>query len=457
MAPDIVVYKSPDQMKAYLFVPEQLRGSYPSKTVLLERLAHAGVLHGVDEGALDHMVAETVCDRRVQVATGRAPAAGTHGKLQILIDTSERGRPRQLENGGVNHRDLQLIFNVRAGTPLARRIPPVPGKPGITITGEPVEPPPVQPAEFRQGVGTKVSDEDPDVLVAAVDGQVMIERDGRISVTDSRIIRGDVDYSTGNISVLGNLRITGSVRAGFEVRARGMVSIGGSVEDARVYCTGDLQVAGGAVGSEKALIRCGGSVAVHHVEGFSIDADKDVVIAEDAVHAKVQARGTAKVRAVVGGSISAGAGIIAHSIGAPAETRTIVELGGAYLLRMQRQEAESKQEGTRLALHECGEEMFRLVRDSMDESGQLEAEQETRLDELKKRRELLGGQHEKLEKQIRKIDEAMDTALEPVVKTDTLFPNTMVRFGPMEKVIREKLSHVVIGAQSDRITITRQI
>ncbi|MBD3391567.1 MAG: DUF342 domain-containing protein, partial [Chitinivibrionales bacterium] len=363
-----------------------MRDTYPTVGDLRDCLRTRGICHGIKHDVLEFMAAGRICKERVCVAEGDAPQPGEPGKLEYLFDTSSRGRPQESSDGRVDLRNLQLVINVEKGQELVRRLPPAAGTPGRSVYGEGIDPSPEPEAQFKMGAGIRVSDDDPNVLVAEIDGAVVMSPDEYVEVIKSEIIASDIDYNTGNVSFTGDLTIRGSVRAGFEVNAKGNLRIGGNVEDAAVSCTGNLEIAGGAVGSGNALVTCGGSMKVRHVERFIVKVGGDLCITEDAIHSDIVAQGRVQARSIVGGTTSAGEGIQAEVAGAAAETRTVLDAGGTFAIMQEKTELEKQIGSLTIELTGVRDAQYNLVKDAMDEKGVMSAADEGVLDELWTRR-----------------------------------------------------------------------
>lgn len=61
-------------------------------------------------------------------------------------------------------------------------------------------------------------------LIATMDGHLEYSN-GAFYVRPVLEIRGDVDYSTGNIDFIGDVQIAGDVRENFSVRATGSITV----------------------------------------------------------------------------------------------------------------------------------------------------------------------------------------------------------------------------------------
>ena len=55
--------------------------------------------------------------------------------------------------------------------------------------------------------------------------------------------------------------------------------------------------------------------------------------------------------------------------------------------------------------------------------------------------------------QMELIDKKLESAPIPYVKASTVFPNTLIKFGSIEKLIKEKLFQARIVAEGDKIVV----
>ena len=445
------VLHTPDKLRGYLKV---LRGddeTYPRYDELSSLLRRYGVAFGVQEDVVQQMAAQRMFDKSVNVAVGRAAVPGIAGQLEFLFDVGGSGKPRERADGGVDHRDLSFAVNVTSGTKLVRRIPPVAGKPGTDIFGRPIAVSPPPDVVLRGGSGTIVSSEDENVLLAAIDGAVCIDRYGVVEVSQTRTVHGDVDYATGNIVFSGDLTITGTVRAGFSVTATGDLVVAGSMEDGAARSSSSIEITGGAAGSGKGEIVAQGSVRVQYAENFKISAGGDIVVAEDVIHCRLQARKGIFARSIVGGEVQVGALLESETIGNSAEARTVVCVQGAAAQIARREE--SLRSLTRLSsAHALArEEMYTLVCRGMDAAGRLSTEHEEELAGLKVRDRETVEAIARSEETIREITAQIESAPVPVIGAATMYPNTIIRYGTAEKQIHEKRCDILITFDKDQI------
>jgi len=438
------VLHTPDKLRGFIAVVSDSDGSFPTRSEIVKRLERHGVVYGLVEERIDTLAAERIVGKRVEIANGTPPRPGKAGVLEMLVDITGAGKPRIRSDGSVDHHDLKFAVNVRKEQPLLRRIPPVPGTDGIDIFGKPVQLPPPADVVLRGGEGTMVSPEDANLLVAAQDGAIQLNRDGLLEVHTERNIPGDIDYSTGNVTFAGDIRIGGTVRAGFTVKADGTLFIGGSVEEATVVAGGDLTITGGASGSGKGHLESEGSITVKYCENFLLKSGGSITVKEDVIHCTAIVRDVFKARSIVGGSITAGKMCCADNVGNTAEVKTCIEMEGHFAARTARDQAIKKMTVTMTGLGNCKEEMYRLVRDSMDDTGTLDADTKARLDELVAQRKGLMAESGALQDQVEKLDEMIAHFDDPLIRVRNLFPNTIIKYGQLERLIKEKQSNVVI-------------
>jgi hypothetical protein len=450
----ISVSHTADGLKAFVCVPESMVGNYPSVEELRIALAEKGIVFGVDNDALERMVGGVVYNVNIEAAHGLPPVDGTPGRIDILVDVSSRGKPKALPGGRVDHRDLGYVVNVRKNTQIMRRIPPYPGTDGKSVLGKPIhcnQPPRIL---LLPGPGTRILEQDTDVLVADRDGAVAVFPNGKAVVLDEKEIPVDIDYATGNISFMGNLRIMGTVRGGFEVEAAGNVWIGGSVEDAKVTAGGDLEIVGGATGVGNCVLKSGGSLKVRHLQNFSVHAIK-VEIVEDVVHSTVWAEKTIAAKAIVGGSISVGQILDVDSIGTLAEPRTVIDLGGMNLLLEQKYGLLKDLAAITAEAGTIKGAMFNLVKDEMDAGGMLPPGAVERLDALKQKVVECTEKNVQIQGTIETLDEKLNQKSVPVLQARTIYPNTLIKAGSLEKNIKEMLTHVKISVDQGMITLEK--
>ena len=193
-------------------------------------------------------------------------------------------RPRQLADGSVDHYDLNYVQSVVSGQLLAEfeEIGSEADAPHDAYTGLIFEEP-----EFPAGNGTAVNPDNPLQLMATQNGYVFY-LDGEIAVKRTLNVRHDVDFSTGNISFVGDIRVHGSIRAGFTVSARD-IEVMDIIEAATVKAQGSLACASGLKGADHGEIEVGKSIKIGFCEKGVLKAGHDILVETACLHSEVYA------------------------------------------------------------------------------------------------------------------------------------------------------------------------
>ncbi|HON10316.1 MAG TPA: FapA family protein [Chitinispirillaceae bacterium] len=439
---EISVLHTPDGLRAFIQIPSKGTAWKITPDDLRQFLNRKGIIFGIINEALIE-ISNGGVQNRIEVARGIPPRPGVPGRIQMLVDTSGMGKPKTLSDGRVDHRDLGLVVNIKKGTVLARKIHPRPGTEGKNVFGKPIPVPPVSDVALRPGVGTSISEADPDLLVADIDGALGVDEEGNVEVRNEKVLNGDIDYSTGNITFCGHLCIKGSIRSGFIVETVGDLKVGGNIEDATVKCGGNLEVRGGAMGSGNGKIHCRGNFSASHIENFSVEADNDVLIGEEIMHSNVISGGKVRARQIIGGSVVA-VEIDADVVGSSAETKTVLDVGRELMLVQERHLLLKELVYNVNEFVSLKQQVYSYVKDVMDENGYMPSEEEKNLEKLKQKIIEVNDACLKLQSRVKEIEMLQKNCkADPGVMIGTAYPNTLIKYGSGEKMITEKTERLV--------------
>lgn len=230
-----------------------------------------------------------------------------------------RLHPRVKADGSVDHHDLEYVQNVVKGQVLA-----------AFVSAEQVQGSPVRELSQRRlpaGPGTRVHPERDDLLLADKNGHVSY-RDNLIVVQDTVTVPADVDYSTGNITFVGALRVQGAVRSGFQVSAD-RVRVAGLTEGASVTAVSDVRLDGGIKGNGRANIHGRQDVLAGFCENALIKAGRDIKIRSSCLHSRLFAGHRVLVKQrLIGGECHAFNGVlVGEQLGGGLSSETVVSLG----------------------------------------------------------------------------------------------------------------------------------
>ncbi|TSB47591.1 FapA family protein [Alkalicoccobacillus porphyridii] len=184
------------------------------------------------------------------VATGKQPGEGREGRVELLLNLDIKNGPQISEEGLANYREIKVIPNIEQGKIIALIHQPVQGKPGYTITNEPIDAIPYQEIVVKSGKGVVIID---DKIVAIDSGRPHIQKRGklhRVSILPKLTHRNDVNIATGNIHFKGDVEIFGEVQQGMVVEAEGNIHIHKAVNNAEVLTSGSVNINGNIIHSE---------------------------------------------------------------------------------------------------------------------------------------------------------------------------------------------------------------
>ncbi len=305
-------------------------GKVLDKDDVMLALRNAGIVYGVDEAKVEDAISQKVFGKSYLVGTGLEPARGKDGLLEFHFDISKKTlKPKVLEGGKVDYRDVDLFEMARAEQVLITVHQPTPGTDGKNIFGESI---PFQPGKLPpilpRGKNVKIS-EDGLQLISEINGQVSLVSN-KVSVNPILEIQGSVDNSTGNVQFIGSVIVRGNVISGFSIVASGDLDVYGAVEGASIYCDGNIVLHSGVQGAGKANIVAGGFIKAKYIENSTIVANGDV-FADSIMHSDVRCGGdltlAGKRGFLIGGKFKVRNKITAMTIGSSMATVTELEVG----------------------------------------------------------------------------------------------------------------------------------
>jgi uncharacterized protein (DUF342 family) len=450
----ILVTHTPDGLQAFLTVLAQREKSYPTDQDLFSAFKDSGVVFGINNQAILDMIGAKTVNQKVEIAHGIPSEPGIAGRIEMLIDVTSIGKPKVRSDDSADFHDICYVINVRQGDRIARRIPPIRGKEGTSVQGKPIVPPFPKDVRLPAGIGTVPAKNDPDLLVAETDGGISVEPGGVIVVRKEEKIMGDIDYQTGDVKFSGDLTVTGSLRAGFSIETKGNVFIGGSVEDSTIRSKGAIVIKRGAVGAGNGCIECRGAMRARHLENFRVTAGADVVIDEDMVNATVESNGIIYAKSIRGGSVTSMLGVEAGEIGSSGEIKTIVDIGKKYERMQARYKLLSKLAALATETEKNRELVFLFVRDNLDMAGTLSIANEEMLAVMKLKIKELHDTYTVTQTEIEKLDTQLFESEDTYIKAEVIYPNTIVKFGVGEQLIREPLRRVRLTPVEKGATVT---
>lgn len=322
---------SGDGLTAWLLVyPPVGAGRKLDRAMLTEALEEQKVCFGVDEALLDRLPQET--ERYFRLFTAARGTPPVHGADGRVVDLFPRTTERTLavdEHNRVDYASVDFISNIEKGGEICRIIAPTRGVPGQTVDGREIRARDGRAATVPRGRNTQLSG-DGGLLLATMAGHVEFNA-SCFHVKPLMEIPGDVDYSVGNINFLGDVLIHGDIRSGFTVRAMGSITVDGVVEACTVEAGGDVVVARGVQGDDRAVIRAQRNLFAKYLENSCIYV-KETLHTDSLINCDVYCDGSVEVRSgrmtILGGMVRAAHEVSAGVIGSQTESQTNILLGG---------------------------------------------------------------------------------------------------------------------------------
>lgn len=344
------------------------------------------------------------------------------------------GKVKIGKNGRVDHMNRDIVHNVVAGEVLAEWID-VPddeqGRHDPRFLA--------QTKSFPIGPNCLVDPQNPDRILAAVNGYVYYDDLGKIAVKTLLDIPHDIDYTTGNISFVGDVIVHGGIRSGFSVKGRNIL-IKGAVEGASMEASGSIQIEGGVKGDHRAEIRANGSVKLKFCENALISAGKNVLVDGSALHCKIFAGNSLAVRErLIGGEAICQKMVhVEEQLGGGLNTITQIVLGYDPLFLQKISALETK-------ILELQRDMDRQTLSvARKDSGAVE-----KADGLQRKIALLKNQMTTLTEKLKQGDISNCAAIIP----GEVRPGVEISIGPLEHSISDTLHDVRFTSGNNQIVV----
>ncbi|OGF99231.1 MAG: hypothetical protein A3F83_16635 [Candidatus Glassbacteria bacterium RIFCSPLOWO2_12_FULL_58_11] len=324
---------SDNEMEAYLTlgVPEGL--AEITVNDVLYKLLEYGVEMGINEKEIKRLLEAGQPARKAIVARGRPVQNGKDSNVKVLIDMDKSAKPLITEDGSVDFRNINMIKIVDKDQLLAVKEPCSQGEAGYTVTGRITEPRAGEDYPLPRGKNTYLA-EDGLQLFASIIGNVFYEQDV-LNVENVYVVKGNVDFSTGNISYPGDVVINGDVKSDFSVHTEGNIIVRGTVEAAELVSTsGNIDVKKGIIGTQtekKAKIVAGGSVKALFIQEGVVSAGKDIevgsYILNSQIHAEHDVMAIRDRGMIAGSNVFSGSCVRAKNVGSISDTKTQIKVG----------------------------------------------------------------------------------------------------------------------------------
>jgi uncharacterized protein (DUF342 family) len=314
-----------------MLTPPGPGGSDLSKDAVLAFLRNNHVVYGLIDEALTELEDKPRYREQILVAEGTKPQNGRDAFVQFNFETDKtKHRLKESSDGRVNFKELNLIQNVVAGQPLARKVAPEYGNAGKTVTGKLIQARNGKDMPSPLGRNVHMA-EDGSTIIADINGQVTFIGN-KINVEEVFTVPGDVNLKTGNIMFLGTVIVMGNVEDGFSVKASGNIEVRGSVGRCEIVAEGDVIIHQGVAGKSGGTIQAGKNIWSKFIENAAVEVGENVIVSDGLINSSIVANKKiicqGKRAAIVGGKYRACEEINAKTLGSPVGgAETILEVG----------------------------------------------------------------------------------------------------------------------------------
>ncbi|HEX2956388.1 MAG TPA: FapA family protein [Chitinispirillaceae bacterium] len=329
-----------DKMKIFMDCSPALGNGHPLTVQMVRDLLNQQkITHGIKIVEIEKAIAEAnkncAPQRNILVAEGSYPVNGKDGNIKFNFDTTQTKMDFTiLPDGRIDYKSSLNLMLVKKGDLLGVIEDPKPGLPGLDVFNNPIPCESGVPANIIPGTGVDVSKNKKEFF-ANTDGCIMYNRPS-LSVVDTYVVKGDVDYSTGNINFNGIVIVCGNVPDGFEIRADGDIIVCKNVEAARLIAGRDIIIKGGVQGKGKGLISAGRDIFAEYAQNGRLEAQGSIEIGNFSINSYIATTNQLKLLqkrgAFIGGELYALKGIDVRSLGSEQGVKTYVEIGTDFLV-----------------------------------------------------------------------------------------------------------------------------
>ena len=449
--PKLIINVSPDRLTAYLNIIVEKGARSVTKEDIAVALEKAKISYGIVQELVNEPD-KIPLGEQVLIAQGQAGSKPKDAELKIYFNTDELGRPKKLEDGRVDYRDLNLFIQVKQDEVLAEKIPAELGVESIDVRGAVSKV--ANPKDFMLKAGSNVRIENNKVLANCA-GQV-IYKNNVFSVVQHIEIKSDIGPATGNITVDVNVTIKGSVLTGYFVKTIGDVLVEGGVQGGSVQAN-NLVVMRGIQGSGDNKIISSGNITTLFVENADIQVSGDLLVYDSVLNSNIKAGGSILIGErgkgiVSGGNIMAGETVAAKVIGNVFATVSNIEVGNNPLLKMEYEELKKQLNIDQVELDKI-QKTLKFLQD-IDVSSLPKEKRETFFKLTRNQFKLL-GEIEKSKSRIIEIEATLNNSKKGSIKVQNmLYPGVKIIVGTTIFKVNEPLTYVTLREQEKEISIS---
>lgn len=445
------VWVSGDRLEAWAAVFPPVGGGLPvSADLVSEAMAKRKVISGLNEEAIRKLNDPSGYLKMYRVAAGTAAQDGSDGQVISLIEELDP-RWKTDSKGKINFADRDWILNVDEGQQLCEIIQPTDGVPGMDVLGKELRAKNGRPVPKINGKNTSFT-EDGRYLKADGAGQ-LIRTGGKYMVNEVLTIKGDVDYSTGNIKSNSTVVIQGGIKPNFVVESKQDVIVQGSVEWATIIAGHDISVTGGVTAGPDDYLQAGNDIRCRFMENGRAFCKGDAFF-ENLVLSDVRAEGSVYVTSgrgtIVAGTVTAMGEIVVTTAGNRSYRATEVRIEQTPRFRERLERCAADLEATKESVRVSNGNISRLVANQNNPQARAALQsQRSMLNMAKIKLENLEKRFEELTIKAHDISRGKITA-------DTAHPNVTIAIGDESMVLQNEVRYATFVLRNHEIEMVSQ-
>jgi uncharacterized protein (DUF342 family) len=302
-------------------------------------LGRLNVVHGVLRENI--VKALTECNlnhrlvREVTVARGNPPVQEVLEYYQ-LNPALTRTEILPKDSARIDYRAYSPFVIVKKGQALAKLKSRKEGKDGKDIYGTVIPHGTIRPEGVLGGTNTRKEGR---YIYAEINGQLTQDRN-TLNIQDFLVIKGPVDYRTGQIMFPGDVFIEGPVSDGFKIYSGSSVTIKQTFDVTDAITKKDLTVSGGLIGRGRALVKVGGTLKTKFIENCKVACRKTIEVDTDIVNSSVYTMEKLVMSdkgKILGGEIYAVQGVYAGGIGKKTGRETRIHCGVDFTAQQEKE------------------------------------------------------------------------------------------------------------------------
>lgn len=422
----ICIGASTDRMTVWAMMFPPYGGAPLTEEDIRNELHRRGIVYGVDADEVARLAAGGLYFRARVAARGLRPVDGENGELIDCVSPKEQTNVTENVDGTIDYKNVNTFQNVNKGTVLCRITPPTEGTDGIDARGTKVPCSPGIPARLPRSPNTELSP-DGTRLLSSIDGHLTVQNN-KFIVEQLLVIDGDVDIAVGNLDFPGDIVVNGDVREGFEVRAKGNITISGMVESTVVAAGDSIIIGKGMNGNGKGWMEAKNNITCRYIENCTVYAG-GTICTESIICSDIACDDTVSVEqgrgVIIGGSCTAQHVIKAKRIGSQSQRITHIILGNTPAMLLKKQETEETLQQIRVELEGIERDLRYL-----QAGGQaLSSERTQKLNRMKLKRPALRMREDRTAKYLDELCERMASTKASRVQCEEIYPPTQIMIG----------------------------